>query len=167
MIPQKEVKFKIKDYAFKVKKDKCYYCQKIDKALKDNPASLLKKIKISYDRRECDCGSATIYIYKKQNRKQKNLGHIVIDTWDRKTAQTHSRIQKSLRNKGFGIYLYALAADYCAANKINLRSSGGPSDMATRVWNSKRLRKYYTVKKGRYDGDYSIKPKKTTKLARL
>ena len=111
--------------------------------------------------------SVYISLYKITNRRtlnKKRIGVLRLDHIRGNTWETHfpGSIPMSERNKGYGIYMYSLAADLASFNQWTLRSSNLRSISANRCWRSNRLRKYYDVKKRR--GFYYIKPKKTINL---
>ncbi len=61
--------------------------------------------------------------------------------------ETHSWLHPDYRGKGIGTKLYARAIQYCLVNNYRVRSSGGSSSDAQRVWKSKSLRKYFYIRK--------------------
>ncbi len=61
---------------------------------------------------------------------------------------THSWLHESLRGKGLGALIYAKAIHFCHTKGFKVRSSGGSSRDAQRVWKSKTLRKFFIVKRG-------------------
>jgi GNAT superfamily N-acetyltransferase len=60
---------------------------------------------------------------------------------------THSNIQYDHRNKGLGVLLYSRAIEFAHKNKIKLGSYPWSSNDAKRVWESKRLRKRFIIRK--------------------
>lgn len=86
------------------------------------------------------------------------VGHIELEKDDNKWV-THSELNEDLRGQGIGIILYAKAIQYCHRKGWKVSSSGQSSDMAKRLWASKRLRKLFKIikrsSKNRY-WDYSI-----------
>lgn len=166
MILAKDLNFRQSSYIVKLTEEAntCYDCGIVNRALKGNPKKLLKQLKINPQ--SCTCSpSAEIEVFKKRNGKcGTKVGRIrVIKQYDTKAWETHSGLSDfTYKGKGFGLYLYSLAADWCASKGYKLQSSTSPSDEAQRVWNSKRIRKYYSVRKEGYR--WTIKPKVATKL---
>ena len=59
---------------------------------------------------------------------------------------THSYLQSEYRNKGLGVLLYAKAIQYALRKGWKVQSSGASSEMAAKVWKSRTIRKYFTIK---------------------
>ncbi len=65
--------------------------------------------------------------------------------------ETHSTLNEELRGKGIGTLMYARAIQWCHERGHTVRSSGASSDMARRVWQSKGLRKLFSLRKRKGD----------------
>jgi GNAT superfamily N-acetyltransferase len=88
----------------------------------------------------------TFYLYKKHDLKN-HVGYIDLVETRYGFHETHSFIDESYRGTGVGIKLYKHAIDYALKRGINVRSSTKPSEDASRVWHSKRLRSSVMIKK--------------------
>ncbi len=67
-------------------------------------------------------------------------------TGRKKKYITHSNLDERYHNKGLGILMYAWAINYALKKKWGVASSGYSSLYAQRVWRSKGLRKYFSIK---------------------
>lgn len=61
-------------------------------------------------------------------------------------VQTHSDLNFDLRGRGYGTKLYVRAIQWGLANGYRVRSSGGSSDDAERVWMGKGIREYFHLR---------------------
>ena len=74
---------------------------------------------------------------------------------------THSRLDSLYHRRGLGTIMYARAIQWALDNGHVVRSSGNSSDMAQRVWKSKGLRNFFSIRKrkhkecSRYDTWYA------------
>ncbi len=155
MISSQDLKIDLKNIRHKTiaTKYKCPNCLNLNKCLRGNSKELLAKIKINP--KQCYCTEeAEIFLYKKNRKSQvpkfeddKNfIGRLSLH-WTGKLWETHSKIKDQFKDKGLGIYLYSLGADWCARRNKPLYSSRLTSLEAQRVWKSKRLRKKYQITK--------------------
>jgi GNAT superfamily N-acetyltransferase len=64
-----------------------------------------------------------------------------------KKVETHSWLHESLRGKGIGTLLYSRAIEWGLKHGYKVRSSGGSSDMAQRVWNGKGIRQHFRIRR--------------------
>lgn len=152
MISSKDVRFDLKKIRRKTitRKNQCYNCVTLKRLLKGNPKNLINKLKI--DPKSCSCSTSTeIFVFKKTKYKPKSfssstcIGRLKICQIG-EIFESHSNIyNNSFLNKGLGLYLYSLGADWCHRRGLPLHSSTSPSNYAIRVWKSKRLRKVYRV----------------------
>lgn len=63
-----------------------------------------------------------------------------------KIVQTHSELNFNLRGRGYGTKLYVRAIQWGLAHGYKVRSSGGSSDQAERVWEGKGIREYFHLR---------------------
>lgn len=59
--------------------------------------------------------------------------------------ETHARLEKAYRGRGYGLYLYGYAFDKMLKLGHEIKSSTTPSYKATRLWESKRLNDRYRI----------------------
>lgn len=60
---------------------------------------------------------------------------------------THSNLDPKYWGKGLGTLIYSKAIAWALNHGYRVRSSGGSSDMAKRVWNGKGIRQHFDIKK--------------------
>jgi len=63
-----------------------------------------------------------------------------------KCYETHSYLMPEYRNKGLGARMYAKAIQWGHERGYRVRSSGGPSDDAKRVWRGSFLKRFFDVR---------------------
>ena len=63
--------------------------------------------------------------------------------------ETHAYIVERYHGNGFGIKLYEAAIQHARSKGFQVRSSLDTSEMAKRVWKSKRLRSNFAIKRVR------------------
>lgn len=78
----------------------------------------------------------------KSNRK---IGHINL-VREGRFCETHSWLDEKHRNKGWGVLMYSRAIQWALENEFKIRSSGGSSEMAQRVWRGKTIRKSFRIR---------------------
>lgn len=61
--------------------------------------------------------------------------------------ETHSQLDSRYWGQGLGGTMYAKAIQWCLDRGYKVRSSGASSDMAKRVWNGKKIRQYFSIRK--------------------
>jgi GNAT superfamily N-acetyltransferase len=91
----------------------------------------------------------SIYINLVYNKTKQIVGKVTLcpSYLRSKAYETHSYLDDGWRNKGLGGIMYARAIQYCLENGYKVRSSGGSSEAAQRVWNGKVIRKYFLIRK--------------------
>jgi len=89
---------------------------------------------------------STVYVTLLHRGNNKKIGAVRLYKQDDGTWETHSDLDFRYRNRGFGARLYARAIQYCLVNGYRVRSSGGSSEDAQRVWRGKTIRKYFRIK---------------------
>ena len=166
MLPMRQVDFTKKNFRFSLVEKKlkvCYHCNVIMAILKKNSAKVLSNLKFGTSQ-YCYCERSFQVICR--NVAGDMIGRVtMIKDRNRQSYTTHSFLQSKYHGIGMGMYLYALAADWAAINKVVLHSSQYPSELAKRMWKSQTLRQYYLViKKGR---SWIIRPRETTKLGKF
>jgi hypothetical protein len=62
-------------------------------------------------------------------------------------CKTHSTLNYEYHDRGLGVLMYARAIQWALAHGYKVWSSGQSSTNAKRVWKSKRLRQYFSVRK--------------------
>lgn len=75
-----------------------------------------------------------------------------------RSLETHSYLAPKHRNKKLGVLMYAKAIQWCHTHKKPVKSSGSSSEDAQRVWKSKTLRKFFTIRKS-YNDDWARRNK--------
>jgi GNAT superfamily N-acetyltransferase len=92
-------------------------------------------------------GSVKVQLFK--NRKK--VGHInmykAYPYGKAEKLETHSWLHEDLRGKGIGTLLYSRAIEWALKNGYKVKSSGGSSEMAQRVWNSKGIRQHFRIRR--------------------
>lgn len=105
--------------------------------------------------------SIAFTLYKISKKRKQYIGTLKMYCINnrRNRWETHftGAIPVRYRNKGYGVFLYSVAADFANTMGISLSSSNIRSDMADRAWKSSRLKKYYNITLSQ--GRYFIKPK--------
>ncbi len=151
MISSKNIEFDLK----KIRRNTttqhrtCYSCKNFIQLTKGNPKKLIDKIKIN--KKHCTCIDDThIFIYKKTKKPKYNNREEIAELFIRKISnniyEIHSNIwDEKYLNKGLGIYLYSLGADWAIRHGVTLYSSRQTSEYAKRVWRSKRLKEMYKI----------------------
>lgn len=92
-----------------------------------------------------------LYKISDLNKKDKTfIGRINLEKNYGKSYSTHSSLIEAYRNKGLGTLMYARAVQFCLENGLKVRSSGGSSEMAQRVWRGKSIRKHFKIMTRRY-----------------
>lgn len=66
---------------------------------------------------------------------------------DKNRYVTHSILDYKYHNRGLGLLMYMFAINYALKKGWKVSSSGNTSEAAQRLWKSKRLRKYFTIKR--------------------
>lgn len=79
--------------------------------------------------------------------------------------ETHSFIYSEFQNRGYGSYLYSIAADFAFYRGTKLMSSVKPSNAAKRLWKSNRLCQHYNVCK--HNKRWTITPKESIELNKV
>lgn len=79
--------------------------------------------------------------------KNKGIGYISLVEYNKNKYETHSWLHSKYHGKGIGLLLYAEAIKFCRKKKKSIGSSTHPSTFAQRLWNSKRLKKKFGIKK--------------------
>jgi len=65
-----------------------------------------------------------------------------------KRFETHSHLREEYRGRGLGLLLYSKAIEVGLNRGLKISSSRAPSEYAERVWNSRRLRNNFVIRKG-------------------
>lgn len=94
----------------------------------------------------------SVQLYCKNTSKP--VGYVNLIRYNPKSFETHSSLDSEYHGKGIGTKMYARAIQWCLENGYKARSSGGSSEMATRVWEGKTLRRYFNIRTSaeKYDG---------------
>jgi len=91
-------------------------------------------------------------LYDLSKPSHEPVGWVELDRGVGKTFHTHSELFREYHNRKLGVLLYSKAIAWALNHGFKVRSSGGSSDMAKRVWNSKSLRKNFKIRKITKDG---------------
>ena len=75
------------------------------------------------------------------------VGLIFLYRYDRRTYETHSRLDTYLRGRGIGTFLYVRAIRWCLENGYKVQSSGYSSPKAKNVWRGQGIRTFFNVKR--------------------
>lgn len=76
---------------------------------------------------------------------KRNIGHVNLVKCDR-FMETHSYLEDKYHNRGLGVLMYERAIQWALENDFKVRSSGGSSDKAQRVWRGKTIRKNFRIR---------------------
>lgn len=88
----------------------------------------------------------SIQLHKRNKRGTKEVGHVNLVREYSACYSTHSYLSPSYRNKGLGALMYAKAIQYGIEQGWRVRSSGGSSTEAQRVWRGSTLKRWFDVK---------------------
>ena len=88
-----------------------------------------------------------LYHSGKANRVRGFIGRVTLYKRSAGVYETHYYLDDNYHGKGLGALLYARAIKWGLENGHLIRSSGASSDKARRVWESKTLRKFFSIKK--------------------
>jgi|SRR5579885_2002096 len=100
--------------------------------------------KISYDGR---LETVEVELYDRAGNKTYPVGHVSLERHTKDSFVTHSNLDQAYWNRGLGTLIYAKAISWCLNHGYRVRSSGGSSDMAKRVWSGKGLRQTFDIQK--------------------
>lgn len=120
-----------------------------------------KGFRFRIDKSDSPYNAAEIIVYYiltiKGKKVEREIGRVSLEPSYRnnKTLHTHSHLSKVFHGMGLGSLMYARAIRWALENGYKIRSSGGTSDAAVRVWEGKTLRKYFDITKTR-GGRYPI-----------
>jgi GNAT superfamily N-acetyltransferase len=89
-------------------------------------------------------GGFSIRLFKKNNSGE--IGHVNLQRKDNGDYGTHSYLFPQYRNQGLGALMYAKAIQWGREHGLRVRSSGGSSDDAQRVWRGSSLQRWFDVK---------------------
>lgn len=92
-----------------------------------------------------DYDVATISLHDSRGR---HVGEVRLQSEDttKRIVSTHSELDYDLRGRGIGTKLYVRAIQWGLAHGYRVRSSGGSSDDAERVWAGKGIREYFHLR---------------------
>jgi GNAT superfamily N-acetyltransferase len=99
-----------------------------------------------------DCSYVRIFLYS--NVEEMPIGSIDLEkAYRRRAYYTHSRLSERFRGMKLGALMYAKAIQWALEHGFSVRSSGGTSDLAQRVWKGQTIRKFFTIreKKTKWD----------------
>jgi len=88
-------------------------------------------------------GGWSVKLYK---RKIGEIGHINLVRVYTGCYATHSHLDNKFHNKGLGALLYAKAIQWGIKHGYRIRSSGGSSRDAQRVWRGSTLKRWFDIK---------------------
>jgi GNAT superfamily N-acetyltransferase len=75
------------------------------------------------------------------------IGQVELVRYRKGTFATHSNLDTKYWNQGLGRLIYSKAIAWALNHGYKVRSSGGSSDMAKRVWSGKGLRQLFDIQK--------------------
>lgn len=107
-----------------------------------------------------DYGNNNFYVrlYDRKNKVGTGpIGHIHLTNAygaHKKYLMTHSSLNRDYHGKGLGAYMYARAIQFALDNGYKVRSSGGSSEMAQRVWRGHYIRKWFRITARKTNGPY-------------
>ncbi len=104
--------------------------------ISDKENSIEIKALIRHRTRTTEIGNIVVY------RVCHKILKINVSFWE-----THSSVKKKYHNQGIGLALYDTAISHALNLGLKITSSSGPSEMALRVWRSKRLNSKYRIYK--------------------
>ena len=90
--------------------------------------------------------SIYVRLYDADEREVGHIELVLSYPYNTKRLATHSWLHEDLRGKGYGTLLYSKAIEWGMKHGYKVRSSGGSSEMAQRVWNGKGIRRHFTIR---------------------
>jgi GNAT superfamily N-acetyltransferase len=94
-----------------------------------------------------DPRSSYVRIFLFSNNEKTPIGSLDLEKiYRRKAFYTHSRLDERFRGQKLGALMYAKAIQWGLENGYSVRSSGGTSDLAQRVWKGSTIRKYFSIR---------------------
>lgn len=91
-----------------------------------------------------DCYSGWSVQLHKRNKGE--VGHVNLVREYSGCYSTHSYLEAGYRNKGFGARMYAKAIQFGIERGWRVRSSGGSSEEAQRVWRGSTIKRWFDIK---------------------
>lgn len=85
------------------------------------------------------------------NSRVDPIGYVRLVREQENLYKTHSYLDEAYRHKGLGSLLYARAIQFGLENGWKVRSSGGSSECARRVWRGGSIRKYFFIRTKKYE----------------
>jgi GNAT superfamily N-acetyltransferase len=86
-------------------------------------------------------------LYDQSNNGAYAIGNVELVKWGNDSFATHSTLDPRYWNKGLGTLIYAKAIAWALNHGYKVRSSGGSSDMAKRMWNGRGIRQLFDIQK--------------------
>jgi GNAT superfamily N-acetyltransferase len=91
-------------------------------------------------------GPYYVYISLFEKGKDSEIGHVNLHREYAGCFSTHSYLLPGYRNKGFGALMYAKAIQWGKTHGYRVKSSGGSSSEAQRVWRGGSLRRWFDIR---------------------
>lgn len=90
-------------------------------------------------------GFVSVKLFKRKRKNSLEIGHVNLCR-DEGWYSTHSYLHDEYRNKGLGALMYAKAIQWGKEHGLRVKSSGGSSADAQRVWRGSSLARWFDIK---------------------
>jgi len=81
-----------------------------------------------------------------ESKRREYIGAVTLVHCRGRWFETHSNLHHEFRNKKLGALMYSKAIEWALKNKYKVRSSGGSSEDALRVWMGKTIRTHFDIR---------------------